>query len=77
MAERVCKSGFGKIEDILHHVVPERILDQGIGIRSDLADEMSFLVAGCVVDAALKYTTSVTVSANHNTVSPNGIEDEL
>lgn len=77
MAQWVRKGGLGKVEDILHHIVPERVLDQGIGIRSDLADKMSLLIARCMIDTALENTTSVTVSANHNTMSPNRIEDEL
>lgn len=53
MAQWVRKGGLGEIEDVLYHIVPERILDQGVSIRSDLANKMSLLIAGCMINAAL------------------------
>jgi hypothetical protein len=66
-----------EVDDVLDNIVAEGILDQGDGILGDLLDQPDLLVAGSVVDAALKDTAAMAVGADINTVGPNGIEDEL
>lgn len=65
------------LTDILNDIISKRILDQGKRVTRDLGDQTSALLTWRVVDTALQNTTTMTVSANNNTVSANGIVNEL
>ena len=52
-------------------------MDESQCIVSDLINELNALVIRCMVDAALKDTTAMTMSSNFNTVCSYGIIDEL
>jgi hypothetical protein len=59
------------------YVVAIRILDQSKSIVRDLIDELNTLGLRGVVDAALKDTAAMAVGGYLNTVSGNGVVDEL
>jgi hypothetical protein len=76
-AERGGEAHLVEIEDVLHNVVAEGVLDQIEAVGRDLADELDLLVAGGVVNAALENTTAVAVCADGDAVVTNSVEDEL
>lgn len=66
-----------EVEDILHDIVAEWVLNQhkcGVG---DLADQPGLLVAGGVVDTTLKDAAAMAVCADIDAVESDRIEDEL
>lgn len=66
-----------EVEDILHHIVAEWVLNQhkcGVG---DLTDQPGLLIARGVVDTTLKNAAAMTVCADVDAVTSNRIEDEL
>ena len=66
-----------KVDDVLKDIVAERILHELEGAIGDLVNEPSLLNAGCMVNASLKYTTTMAMSTDYNTVGANCVEDEL
>lgn len=66
-----------QIENVLNNVVTESVLNEGERVVGNLGDELNTLTLGSVVDTALKDTASVTVSCDFDTVSSDGVVDEL
>lgn len=62
---------------LTNDVVSKRILNQCQGMVGDFSNKLNPLRVGGVVNASLKDTASVTVSRNFNTVSGDGVVDEL
>ncbi len=77
IAERVGEGWFAEVDNVLQHIVTERILDKGKCIRGDLANELCFLMTGSMVDAALEDATAMTMSTDNHAIGSNSIEDEL
>lgn len=73
----VGKSRFGKVYNVLQHIISKRILDKREGIGGNLADELGFLVTRCVIDTTLQDAAAVTMSADNNAVGADSVEDEL
>lgn len=71
------EDGLVEVEDILHDVVAEWVLDKNESAVGDLADQPSLLLAGGVVDAALKNAAAVAVGTDIDAVDSDGIKDEL
>ena len=59
------------------YIVSIRVLYQSESIVGDLIDQLNPLVLGCMVNASLKYTTSMAMGSNLNAVSCNCIIDKL
>lgn len=66
-----------QIENILHDIVAERILDKRERVVGNLGDELDTLRLGSVVNAALKHAATVTVGGNFDTVRGDSVIDEL
>ena len=77
LAERRGEAAFVEIEDVLDNIVAEGILDEVEGTPSDASNELGSLGTLGVVDAALQDTTTVSMSANNDTLGCNSIIDEL
>lgn len=75
--ERFSERRLVEVDDILNHVVTERILYKAEGIVGDTRDEPTLLVTRSMIDAALKNAAPMTVSADVNTMVANCIKDEL
>ena len=75
--ERVGEAHVVEVEDVLHNVVAERVLDQLKAVGGDLTHKMNLLIAGSMVDTALKNATSVAVRTDGYAVLANSIKDEL
>ena len=59
------------------HVVTVRILNEGERIEGDLVNELHALMIGRMINTTLQDAASVSVSGDFNTVSGDGIVDEL
>ncbi|KAI6769920.1 hypothetical protein HG530_004549 [Fusarium avenaceum] len=57
--------------------VAKGVLDKDSCMLSDLRNKPDLLITRCVINAALKNTTAVSMSANLNTALANSVEDEL
>lgn len=68
---------FAEVNDVLNNIVAERILDEGHSTLGNLLDQPGLLVTRGMVDAALKDTATVTMSADIDTMIADGVEDEL
>jgi len=66
-----------QVEDVLQDVVAEWILHKREGATSDGCDKLCPLISRSMIDAALNDAATMTMSANHNTVHCDSIEDEL
>ena len=75
--QRLGESWLREIENVLHHIVAERILDERERIGDDVIDQGTLLATGCMVNATLEDAATVTMSSHNNAVVTNGIEDEL
>ena len=64
VAERVGEAGLLEVDDILENVIAKGILDKMEGAVGDLADELGFLVTGCVIYATLQHATAMTMSSD-------------
>ena len=53
LAKRIGEGWLSNIDDVLQNIVAKRILDQREAIGDDLTDDLGFLVASCVIHAAL------------------------
>lgn len=82
VAEEALGQGLGEcrlaeVEDVLNDVVAEGILNESEGVHGNVLDELGLLVAGSMVDAALEDAAAMTVSADNDTASADGVKDEL
>lgn len=59
------------------HIVTVRILNEGEGIVCDLINELHALMIRRMINTTLQDAASVSVSGDFNTVSGDGIVDEL
>jgi len=66
-----------QIENVLNHIISERILNKVQRVEDDLSDELKSLRRGCVIDGSLQDTTSVSVGCDFDQVGCDGIVDEL
>lgn len=74
---RLSEGGLVKVDDVLHDVVAEGVLDKDGGMIGNLANEPDLLFAIGVVDAALKDTAAVAVRADLDTMVTDCVKDEL
>lgn len=77
VAERVSEARLLEVDNVLKDVVAKGILNKMEGAVSDLADELSFLVAGGVIYTTLQHATAMTMSSDRHAVGANSIKDEL
>jgi len=77
LAERLTKLWLANVHDVLNNVVAKRILNQGVTVFGNRANNLCSLSARSVVDAALKNTASVTVSTNNDNMGTDSIDNEL
>ena len=77
MAEGIGEAGFLQVDDILQNIVSEWVLNQMICMLSDLADQLGLLTTRCMVNAALKHTAPMTVSADRDTMDAHRVKNEL
>lgn len=75
--ERLGEDWLVEIEDVLHDVVAEGVLNESERVVGDLADQPGLLLATGVVNAALQHAATVAVGTDVDTVASNCIEDEL
>lgn len=76
-AERIGEARIIEIEDVLDNVIAKRVLNEMEAIGRDLADKLDLLEARGMVNTTLEDAAAVSVSADGDAVSANGIEDEL
>lgn len=76
-AQRIGEARIIQVENVLHDVVAEGILDKVEAVRGDLANQLDLLEAIGMVNAALKDAAAMAVGANCDAVLTNGVEDEL
>jgi hypothetical protein len=69
--------GVVQIEDVLDDIVAEGVLDKIEAVRGNLANKVYLLIAGRMVDAALKNTAAVAMSTDNDAVFTHSIKDEL
>ena len=72
-----CEGSIVEIQDVLNHVVAERILYKMETMGRNLANEVDLLEANSMVNAALKNTATMAMGANGDAVLAYSIKDEL
>lgn len=77
LTERLTKLRLANVHDVLNHIVAKRILNQGVTVLRDGANNLCSLSARSVVDTALQNTASMTVSTNNDNIGTNSINNEL
>src|SRR5439155_21467984 len=75
--QRLCELGFIEVKDVLNDVIAERILNEGESIFGDAGDELSALVSGRMVNAALQHATAMAMCPDNDAVLANRIVDEF
>ena len=66
-----------KLEDVLHQIITECILNKYVNATNDDLSESQFLTDKAFFEAALHHTTTVLVRSNLVAVSHTGVKDEL
>ena len=67
----------GILTDVLNHIIPKGVLNEDEGVVGDLSYQTSLLLTGSMVNATLQDAATMTMGANSNAITPNGIVDEL
>ncbi len=74
--KRLCEALLVEVDDVLDHIVAERVLHKGDGMGSDTLNEPDLLSAIGVVDAALEDAAAVAMSAHLDAVLADSVKDE-
>ena len=77
IAQRIREARLVKIHNVLQNVVAEGVLHETMGILGDLRYQICSLLTRRMINAALKDTTAVAVSAHSDAVGTDSIENEL
>lgn len=75
--DRLGEERLVQVNDVLNNVVSERVLHEDPGVVGDALNQPDLLVTGCVVDASLEDTATVTMRSDFDTVAADRIKDEL